>query len=452
MPRNEPNASQVLVVPHKSALLAGHENILHVLVRVQAPDATPGEVKTRPPYRIAFVLDRSGSMSGAPIFEARRCVASMLARLKPDDEAALVAFDHRVQTRVPCRPVGDRQFFLEALAMIDSGGNTDIYGGWEAGAKEAAPVDGTAALNRVLILSDGNANHGVREPGAMAEGVRAVCGQSVTTSTYGLGRNFNEDLMIGLAQAGGGNHYYGETAADLMDPFAEEFDLLADLWARNVTLSIQAAEGVRVVLRNAYEASVDRVGSLNVRLPDLAYGSEAWALFEVRVPWREDMADAPAPILQVQVTGQQIDGVPAHFPPAALALPSLSAPAWNSVATEELVTRRDGELRAAALLHEAVAAARSGNTDEMERIVQRAMREFGDNPWVKSVLAELDALRHDAVRFAKSASYSALKMNRRLSEKEEMLAEAEGSRSYLRRKANPGRGDPPADEPPGGAA
>ena len=116
------------------------------------------------------------------------------------------------------------------------------------------------------------------------------------------------------------------------------------------------------------------------------------------------------------------------------------------------MTRRDGELRAAALLHEAVAAARSGNTDEMERIVQRAMREFGDNPWVKSVLAELDALRHDAVRFAKSASYSALKMNRRLSEKEEMLAEAEASRSYLRRKANPGRGDPPADEPPGGAA
>ena len=61
--------------------------------------------------------------------------------------------------------------------------------------------------------------------------------KGVTTSTYGLGRDFNEELMVEMGKRGGGNHYYGETAADLFEPFAEEFDFISNLYARHVRLS-----------------------------------------------------------------------------------------------------------------------------------------------------------------------------------------------------------------------
>jgi Ca-activated chloride channel family protein len=70
-----------------------------------------------------------------------------------------------------------------------------------------APNTREDVTSRVILLSDGCANAGLVEP----EAIHAQCGEfaraGISTSTYGLGRHFNEDLMIGMARSGLGNSY-----------------------------------------------------------------------------------------------------------------------------------------------------------------------------------------------------------------------------------------------------
>ena len=132
----------VVVNPRRQALLAGFYNKLEVLVRVQAPataaNADGSAKPPRPPYAIALVIDRSGSMSGPPLEEAKRCAAFVADRLRGDDQAALVAFDHRVLTLQGALPRGDGSALKAAIAGIQPAGNTNLYGGWRAGADALA--------------------------------------------------------------------------------------------------------------------------------------------------------------------------------------------------------------------------------------------------------------------------------------------------------------------------
>ena len=79
--------------------------------------------------------------------------------------------------------------------------------------------------------------------------------------------------------------YYGDTAADLFEPFVEEFDFISALCARHVRLSLAAAPRVRIRLVNDYPVD-GKAGSPVIRLPDIAFGAEAWALVELDIPAR----------------------------------------------------------------------------------------------------------------------------------------------------------------------
>ena len=108
-------------------------------------------------------------------------------------------------------------------------------------------------MARVILLSDGNANAGkTTDTGQIAALCAEASATGVTTSTYGLGRDFNEGLMVEMGKRGGGNHYYGDTAADLFVPFAEEFDFISSLYARHVRLSLAAPAGVKITLLNDF--------------------------------------------------------------------------------------------------------------------------------------------------------------------------------------------------------
>jgi Ca-activated chloride channel family protein len=100
-------SSSVILTPRRAGLRDGGENIVDVLVRVQAPDAPAGLVPDRPKQALALVLDRSGSMSGQPLHEARRCAEYVVGRLRPTESVSLVQFDNHVQRLWPAVPVSD---------------------------------------------------------------------------------------------------------------------------------------------------------------------------------------------------------------------------------------------------------------------------------------------------------------------------------------------------------
>lgn len=432
---------RILLTPLNSALIAGHDQRVQVLVRVQAPTADPERIRQRPPYRMALVLDRSGSMSGEPLHEARRCAGYIIDQLRPDDHASLVQFDTEVRVLVPVRAVGDRQAFHDALASVQEGGTTNLHGGWEAGARGLLEHARQAGLSRVILLSDGNANEGLTDGLEIAAHCALMARDGVTTSTYGLGRHFNEELMVAMAQAGQGNHYYGETAKDLFEPFAEEFDLLTHLHARNLRLTLGALQGVEARLLNDYPTET-LYGVEVARLPDLAWGAEAWALVELRVP-AFPPGEAPVALLHVEVSGMDLEGRPVTFPVAQLKLPVLPAAAWETLAPDALVQQRLHELEAASLLEQARQAAYRGDWRAIEQLLEQARGRYAEHPWVRQVLANMLELarEQDTDRFGKEAMFSSRRMRARLSAQDEapdMGLEGELP-SFLRRKAAQGR-------------
>nr|WP_256735107.1 VWA domain-containing protein [Variovorax sp. dw_954] len=428
------------MTPRHAGLCTGSDNTLDVLVRIQAPDAPANEGGQRPPHAIGLVLDKSGSMNGQPLVEALRCAEFVVSQLRPTDVASVVSFDNRVERLWPAVPIGNGAGVRGAIGRIQPGGNTNLHGGWLEGANTLADAP-NGALQRVILLSDGCANEGLIDSAEISAQCAAWAAKGVTTSTYGLGRNFNEDLMVAMARAGNGNHYYGDTAEDLMEPFQQELDLLANLALREVTLSATPFQQISLTLLNDLQKSAS-----GWRLPDLAWGAEAWAMLQVVIPAGAlPPPGKPLLILEVGVSGVSLEGVPVTLEPARLELMVLPDAAFGALAEDELVRRRSDELAASHMLTQMRAAAMDRRWDEVDRLLAEAQECFKRSEWVGSILSAMSAIARSRSRdrMMKEARYSSMKLNSRLASKDETGSpmNLEDLPAYLRRKPLQGKRD-----------
>jgi Ca-activated chloride channel homolog len=341
---------------------------------------------------------------------------------------------------VPTTQTSNKATFHTAITSIHSGGNTDLHGGWLKGAELMAAVAKDNVTTRILLLSDGQANAGVTDPGTIAQQCTELAGVGVTTSTYGLGRHFNEELMIRMANAGQGNSYYGETAEDLVEPFVEEFDLLAALCAKQIHLHADLPGPVSSSVLNRFSQNQD--GSY--RMPDLAYEGESWAVIRLTVPKAHTGAGDGSLIDlgSIAIRCQDLEGNPHRLPPVKVSLPSLLPVAFGAIVEDQLVTRRVRELEAANIQDRAQSAARRGDWAEVNRLLGEAKQNAKDNEWLGKVVEKLEELARqaDEAMFSKEAMYASRKMRSRLAAMSEPASPSEPSPSYLRRKSEQGKG------------
>ena len=439
------SAFQLLLTPDKPALTVGGATTLRVLVRVQAPDLPAGAVP-RTPLHLALVLDRSGSMNGEPLSQAKRCARNIIDGLAPGDRAAIFAFDDEIERIAPLSPASHKLALCAALDTIGSGGSTNLCGGWRAGADELAAKLAGSDVHRVILLSDGGANAGETDLEAISGQCKTLAKVGVSTSTYGLGDNFNEALMLAMAAAGQGNAYYGQTAADLVEPFAAEFALLTSLCARGLVLKVNAPAEVSVKLQNHYTPVAEE--AMAWALPDLAFAAEAWAMLEITIP-----AGAPAlgevlalPIT-VSIQAAQKDSAPLFLMAALPPLPVISAADREAMPADELVARRLLELDAADALEAVRAALAADNWALAQQLASAAQTRLAGNEWATAILATMQRMigARDKWFAMKEAAFASRSMRSRLSSLDEtrFCAGNEPSiRVFLRRKPEQGKGMP----------
>jgi Ca-activated chloride channel family protein len=217
-----------------------------VLVELTAPPAT--RLRERAPVNLAFVIDRSGSMSGAKLQLAKLAVEDALARLDSRDRLSVVVYDDVVDVVVESTPASAeaRQNAMARLTSIDARGSTDLGGGWFKGCEQVAAHLSDGGVDRVLLLTDGLANRGITDRDELARHAGELRARGIATSTFGVGNDFDETLLQAMADAGGGHFYFIADVAQIRDHIASEVGETLEVVARNVELEALAGEGVEV--------------------------------------------------------------------------------------------------------------------------------------------------------------------------------------------------------------
>ena len=159
------------------------------------------------------MIDRSGSMSGGKLQCVKEAVSNVVDLMEEKDRASLVVFDDEVQTAVAGSEMTPafRKKMKAAIDRLGTGGSTNLAGGWAQGCDEIAKHPLTDGINRCLLLSDGQANVGESDPERLAVHTRELARRGITTTTFGVGVDYNESLMEAMANAGSGNYYFIET-------------------------------------------------------------------------------------------------------------------------------------------------------------------------------------------------------------------------------------------------
>jgi Ca-activated chloride channel family protein len=206
--------------------------------------------KARPrrlPLNLAVVLDRSGSMAGAKIEKARQAAMGLVDQLRPGDTFALITYSDDVQIVFPSQEVRDKEALKERIARIEPGGSTALHAGVRAGADQLEERLSSRKINRVMLLSDGLANVGPSTPAALRNLGRSLSERGISVTTIGVGDDYNETLMSGLAAASDANYYYVQDAEKLPEIFAKELGELLTIAARELRIEILCPPGVKPI-------------------------------------------------------------------------------------------------------------------------------------------------------------------------------------------------------------
>ncbi len=238
---------------------------------------------TRTPANIAIVIDKSGSMDGKKMKQAIEAAVMAVNILDPNDIVSIVTYDTSVEVIVPATKVFDKSSIINAIRRVGAGGSTALFAGVSKGAGEVRKFIEKNRVNRVILLSDGQANIGPSTPTELGQLGMSLGKETISVTTIGLGLGYNEDLMTQLAGYSDGNHAFVENAQDLVKIFQYEFGDVMSVVAQDVNIIINCSPQVKPIRVLGRDAEI--IGQkIHTKLNQLYSEQEKYILVEVEVP------------------------------------------------------------------------------------------------------------------------------------------------------------------------
>jgi len=254
-------------------------------------DLTAGKVVTsqqRIPLNICMVIDKSGSMEAEYKLEnVKKAALFVVDNLNSNDYLSIVTYDTQVNTPIPSNLVSQRARLKSVIESITSGSSTNLSGGMLEGYAQVALHFQQGYVNRVLLLTDGLANTGITNPLQLKKIVSEKNRDGFTLSTFGVGSDFNEDLLTTLAEFGGANYYYIDSPDKIAEIFSNELQGLLSVVAQNVTLEISFAPDVKLLDLFGYSFNQDQ-NIIRVKLNDIFSEERKSILIKFEFPTNRD--------------------------------------------------------------------------------------------------------------------------------------------------------------------
>ena len=294
------------VQPDRTLLRAGARSRRHMRIDVVGPRRPP-----RIPVNLGLVLDRSGSMAGAKLDLAREGAVRAVRSLREGDRLSVLAYNEQasVLLRSTLADTTAKRVAEERLRQINADGNTDLCGGWLRGCEQVGMALDPARLGRCLLLTDGLANEGTTDAATIVRHAAELRRRGVSTSTLGVGRDFDEALLRQMAEAGGGNFYFAEHPVQLSDFIAGETGEALKVVARDATLVVELPNGASLTSPNPFRVRSEHGRSV-LELGDLVADQVLSLILTVEFPEGKEGDNAvvecwlsdPAAVLDGSVT------------------------------------------------------------------------------------------------------------------------------------------------------
>ena len=265
----------------------GGRSVRYLVARVAARREDDGRRGERAALNIALVIDASGSMRGDKLEAARAAAQGLAERLAPRDRLTIVSFASDVRVHIDAAPVtaGNSTRIQAEISRLETRGMTCLSGGWFAGVECAARVaeEDAGLTPRVIVLSDGLANEGIQDPAELCEHAGELRRRGVLTSALGIGDDYDERLLRGIAENGGGRLHDAETAAEISSVLLGELDDIFLTAVEDAEIAVAAPASARVAFVGTARTRASR-GRMAVALGPLQNEIERVAVFKVTCP------------------------------------------------------------------------------------------------------------------------------------------------------------------------
>jgi len=241
------------VIPSSDYALKGIVNSMQVLFQIKTEKLKEEEILMREPIDIAIVLDRSGSMSGEKIKHSKQAIQQIIENLDIHDTVHFVTYDTIAQVVFEKGDLSNKEDLLHMVEMVGTRGNTNLSGGVELAASLLQKHGIEGHTKRIYLFSDGLANEGLKTHDEIFKLITQIHDQKISTSSFGIGTDFDEDLMKGIAEYGHSYYFYIQEATQIERFVTTALGALLGVLGKDSVLKIRGKNGCFVTKIHNYD-------------------------------------------------------------------------------------------------------------------------------------------------------------------------------------------------------
>ena len=210
-------------------------HILRIGVNTKRPN-----LEERSPVALTFLVDTSCSMTGSDrLSMAQRALKTMVEGLNSEDSVSLATYAGNSRIVLPPTSAANRSQINDAIDALRTRGGTAMGAGVDMAYDLAQKAYRKGIENRVVVLSDGDANIGPLSHEALLKRISTYANQGITLSTIGFGRgNYQDTLMEQLANKGDGSSFYVDSDREARRIFGTRLVSTLQTVARDVKFQV----------------------------------------------------------------------------------------------------------------------------------------------------------------------------------------------------------------------